>query len=99
PSTTLHPRAAPGRGPPPSAGRWIHSASNRTWKPYPERSSDAKLSFTEQPADVSIRVNSSSASTERCSVTASGYAGGDLVSDTQAPVVKAVTAPCVRQTR
>ena len=50
----------------------IHSASNSTRKPSACRSSEAKLSLIEQPAEVSIRASSAPTSGAGSNVTASG---------------------------
>ena len=54
-----------------------HRASNKTVKPCGERSRSAKLSLTEQPGLLSIRLSTKSAARRGASVTASGYRGGD----------------------
>lgn len=72
--TSDHSVPVPGAaGPAGPAGRWIHCASNSTSKPAGARSSEAKLSLTEQPGEpVSIPATTSCAEASGVRETASG---------------------------
>ena len=75
-----------------------HRASNKTVKPCGERSRSAKLSFTEHPGLVSIRLSTESAASCGASVTASGYRGGDPSGAIHNCSDRTVGTPCDRQT-